>query len=140
MSKFEPNLQRRADLAKLRDYIATVKDGQVITPTEIEAATGIAMDASGKALFRLAAKRAKREFFTLTGRGWEASSPSNAVDIADRKVERIAGALKVAQRTTENVSTRHLAEMTGADRDRLTRRHALLSTLSAVSMKLPEKT
>lgn len=141
---FTPNEQRREDLKKLREFIATLGDGQRVSWVEVTQKTGVFMNDRGKDLARLALRQQRRPYEPIPGAGFEMSSPENGVTIVNSKTRRFVSALDVARETTEQVSGRHLDAMTADKKSALIQRSAVFATLalSATLAKkaLPQKT
>lgn len=137
-NRFEPNVQRREDLRKLAEFVATLADGRRVSYVEFEQATAVKMDLRGRALLRLACKRSKRPYLSLLGHGVELSSPQNGMEIVDKCGCRVVSALTAAREVTELVSGRHAGEMTQEDRNRLSHRSAVFATVE-LSTSLAKK-
>ena len=139
---FTPNPQRQERLAKLRDFVDALIDGRRVSWLEVEQATGIKMDPAGQALIRLTLKRQRRPYLSLVGLGFEVSSAHNGVPIVEAKTRRFVSALAVARETTEQVSGRHINEMTQPNKNKLLHHQAVFSTLelsASLAKKLPAK-
>lgn len=126
---FEPNEERRANLAALMAFVATLKDGVCVSWVEVEQATGIKMNDYGRDLVRVALARSKRPKLPLPGEGFETSSAENGLEIVQRAGRAIVSALGRARETTEQVVGLHIKEMTQERRNRLTQQQAVLATL-----------
>ncbi len=144
VQKFAPNEQRRIDVKKLREFVATLGDGQRVSWVEVTQRTGITMNDRGKDLVRLALRQERRPYEPIPGAGFEMSSSENGLTIVNAKTRRFVSALDVARETTEQVAGRHIDAMTSDKRSQLIQRQAVFSTLALSATlarkSLPEKT
>ena len=131
---FKSNAERQAAIAKLVEFVQTLKDGQIVSWVEVEQATGVSMSLRGKGrdMLRIACHKEGREYSAKPGVGFEMSSPENAVDLARDRVERFANAAKAVQKTTDRLVTRHGAELSKSDAT------TLLATQSLFGMRVIE--
>ena len=139
-ARFEPNERRQKDIEALRVYIAALADGAHVSWVEVTQASGVEMNARGKALVSLVAKRLRRPYLSLPGDGIAMSSTTNALDIVGGKTKRFIGALAIAKETTEQVAGRHMNELPQAEKNRLMHHQAVFATLAlsaSLSKKLP---
>ena len=131
---FEPNMKRRANLVKLREYVASAAAGARVSWVEVEQATGVEMrDQLSRNLFRSACHREKRGYIALPGGGVEFSSASNALECVGRYFTRVNGAIQSAAEKSGYVVERHASEITGDAGRELLRRAALISLLANIA-------
>ena len=126
---FDPNEQRQADIATLREVIDNTKDGAVLSWVELEQMSGVRMDARGRGLFRVAMRKNKRAYKALRGAGVELSSPRNAVTILRQMDGRIGGAVRRATKVDGHIQGRHLEQLDARDRAEVLMRSSLRGAL-----------
>lgn len=132
-SAFTPNMQRRADLATLRDFVSKQENGARLSWVEIEAATSVEMRSqSGRNLFRSACHRERRRYLTIPGAGVELSSKSNALEIVERKNRHVVQVIKRTAAENGDVVTRHVDEMSGEEAKKLIRAASIAGTLAMI--------
>lgn len=127
--RFVPNPERRAKVAAISGFLTGMGDGTVLSWLEIEAGSSVKMDEAGKTLVREVLDRASRPYLTLHGHGLQLSSPENGNEIVGGEMRRVAGALRGAKETAEQVSARHLEAMKPDAKAKLVAANALLSSL-----------
>ena len=111
--------EREAAADALRDFLVGRPDGEELPWLLIESATGIKMDAGGKNLVRIALRRLKRPYVAERGTGIRLSSAALALGISRSKFSRLDGALEIADKTQRELSSRHLAQMSGEEQRKM---------------------
>lgn len=125
---FEPG----QDFIALREYITTVGDGVKVGWVDIEKATGIRMNESGRAVLRRVFRKLSRHYISVPGFGIETASARNARDVHLSRVVRLKNAVDATQTTSEQLLGRFGPAMNAEDRRALEHTTATLSTLSLV--------
>lgn len=130
---FKNNPEVAATIAKLADYFAGLADGEEVMWIRVEADTSIKMTTVGRALVRRALRRLKRPYEALHGNGVRLSSPQTAMAITRGKFCRIDSAVRVAERTNEQLSGRHLAQMSPDEQRKMLMAASLFGAIRAVA-------
>lgn len=137
---FEKNAAKAAALQKVLDHVTSLPpDTKVLTFVEVEQATGVPMRAEpidgidGRALLRKALAEVGWEHVSIRATGVTLSQAENASDIAATRRKKAVSGLRRAGRSIENLSRRHLGEMTPAQRESFTRETSLMSTLAMLA-------
>ena len=111
--------ERQAQLTKVAEFLTSLPDGEEVSWLRIESDTSVRMDSAGKALVRQALKRIKRPYAPVRGQGLQLSGPSNALTIMHGGFVRIDNAVRSADKTRAQLSTRHLEQLTPPDQQRM---------------------
>ena len=119
--KFRSNPQQLERQKQVENYLRDQPDGEDLSWERIEADTHISMatDGDGRDLVRLALYRLRRPYEAVRGKGVRLSCPDSAMAIAHEKLIRIDGAVRTADRTQQQLQTRHLAQMRGPEQQKL---------------------
>lgn len=109
--------EREAAVAALADYFAGMPDGEYVAWLRIEAETSqsMALTGPGRDDVRRALRRLRRPYEPVRGDGVRLSAPDNAISIVRGRFVRIDGAVRVADRTQQQLRERHLEQMTPDD-------------------------
>lgn len=111
--------ERETQVAKLMDSIGAVADGTEISWLKLEHDTAIKMDMHGRALVRIALRKLRRPYEAVRGVGIRVSSHDTAMSIMGQRFIRIDNSVRRADRTREQLSDRHLAQMSTQDQQRM---------------------
>ena len=139
MVPFQSRPETVKRLEAITDYLKAQKPGDTVTWLELEKETGVAMRSpavqgeDGRALTRRALHRLGLEVETIVGVGFRLSAADNALVILGEHLVRARRKLVRAATTAKSLHDRHHKELSRDARDRLTRSHALLSTLVSQS-------
>lgn len=121
MTMFKSNAKTQEEIQTLVTYFEGMPDGEEILWIRIEADTHLSMDVRGpgRANARRALRLLKRPYEAIVGSGIRLSAPDSAMTIVRSRFVRIDGAVKVADRTQRELSTRHLEQMHADDKRRM---------------------
>lgn len=109
--KIESIPERERQYGTLVEYFAGRADGDELLWEQIANETKIPMDATGRALVRRALRKVKRPYEAVRGEGVRLSSSDNTMKIMGGKFVRIDNAVRRADRTRAELSTRHLDQL-----------------------------
>lgn len=127
---FEKNDKRREAVKKLVSFIESQDDGARLSFVEIETATGIVMDDTGRGWLREAADRAQREYLAIPGSGIELSSADNGLTIVNKGERGFLNKLRAVRKTIDRIDGRHSEQMNSEQRHALNHHKAIFGTLS----------
>lgn len=115
----QPEIERR--VAALVTYFEKQADGEYLAWDRIEAESGESMrlPGPGRDYVRRALQRLKRRYEPTRGEGITLSCADNALRIVESRFVQIDRTVKRADRTQKDLSTRHLAQMTSRDQQRM---------------------
>ena len=123
----------------IADKLSTFLDSQAVGARlswlEIEMATGVRMNSTGRSAVRRVLRRLKREYLPEAGTGIELTAHDNAIHAVRLRDKRIGGAVKRARRASKCVAT-HLDNMTEADRQEYLMRESLRNALATGSSSI----
>jgi hypothetical protein len=131
---FKPtNPEMLAHRERAKTYFSLQPDGSNLTWVDIEKGSGVPCGKStgfGRGLIRTVLKRMRRPYITVHNTGIILSSPDNAEECTAGPKHRVHVAIKRVGKVTEQLITKHGEDMTAVTRDKLTRDHALIATLT----------
>lgn len=113
--------QHESEIAKIAEFFVPLPDGEDISWLRIEHETGVSMNVKGpgRSFARRALRRLKRPYEPVRGEGLRLSSPDNAMTIVRGRFIRIDGAVRIADRTQQELQKRHLPLMSTQDQQRM---------------------
>jgi hypothetical protein len=120
----------------LRAFLAVQPPGARLSYSEIEAATGIRMDDSGRGKLRRAAVREGLPYDCLIGEGIELAGPGNGIHIIGGRLERIRHAITRTEKTHANIQARFLDQMSTEDQKRCVYVGVIFSAMHAAAERV----
>lgn len=103
----------------VEEFIRTLSADETATYLEIEQATGVRMDARGRARIAVATKRAGAAYACIKGFGIKMAGPMTGRDLVMDRTARIDSAVKRAERIAAIVMARHRDGMPASDRQQV---------------------
>ena len=124
---------------KIRVWLESQADGATLTWLDIEKHTGIPMRATpvkgvrGRDLVRGVLKRMRRTYESIPSVGIRLSAPETSVSITQEKVARVLSGIRAVSHSASVNLERHGEQMSGTDRDKLTRTSATFDTIKMLA-------
>lgn len=107
------------EVLKLQAYIETLPEGSDVSWSEVEKETRIKMDIRGKAHFRTALKRAKREYSARHGLGMKLADPDSVMPILSTRYKKIDRTVRRADKTQRILQEQFFHKLTPQDQQQV---------------------
>lgn len=129
--RFEPNEQRRIDVAAITEMVNATANGSRPSWVEFEQGTGVTMNTRGRSLVTETCDALERPYLSIPGYGIEFSSAENAEVIMRKKLARVGSAVGKAHEVSQQLCTRHLPQMSSAQQQRMLEMRARAALLDS---------
>jgi hypothetical protein len=132
---FQTTPEQADRITRLTNHFQKKEDGAEISWVDLERDLDIPMrpTSPGRALARRALKKLKREYEVMQGYGIKLSSSQSAIPIMQHHTQKITRAVRRAGKVNNNLSERHLVQMSTHDRDVMVRAACFFATLEMMS-------
>ena len=121
------------DTVALEKFLAATTPGQSASYVEIEQATGVRMDAKGRARLRTAARRASKIYTIQRNLGIVLSSPENAHGIMTHGLQRLSNHTVRQEKVTTGLLHQHAEGMDASERNHMSAVAAMFATVRVLA-------
>ena len=104
------------EVLAIETYLKTLTPGTKVVYTEIQQATGVIMDASGRSKIIRAARRARIVYSVIRGTGIQLSDEITGVPILTTNLARVDNAVKRSEKVATLIFEQHGVKMSEEDR------------------------
>lgn len=107
------------DVLKLHAFLDTLPHGASMNYHDIQRATGVLLDANGKAKLRRALKRAQREYSCIHGTGIRLADAESCMPILSNRIRKIDRTVRRADKSQKLLQQQFFASLSADDQRKI---------------------